>query len=448
MNIPKHYINHFFLLASIAILMMVSSACGQFTIGIETPTAPTATSDNSGQAQNNLTPLPQPSETLAVLTATPENSDQAQNNPTPFPQPSETLAPSPYWSVHTDSFTGISFATPCFWEVQLTEADPLTSNGGYMRTQNIPEGYAMQYPLAFPRGTGVFEIGGIKIEFVIFNLTAEGYPAGTSPLDYVTAQSEGDSLSTLVDTEEIEINGQAGLLVTSESNFGVGQYYLFSLSDQLLLLVNAFPEDSLNQSDMQGVINSISLSPGNPVVIPSHTPAAPLPGLAAACIPEYAEASDPPQPMNFNEDQTTECGVHSFASLDYLTDKVTSSLRNRDTGTLVYYGYINDPFGIGYWLGEGVSSDPLYVGNMLANHFLPPDPSTLTFTTDRAEFPPLFDMPPESMFGPDYTVAEIYYSEGWGSEGQGAALLYFMQDSCGGYYWHGMVIASDRHFDQ
>jgi hypothetical protein len=448
MKIPKSSNNLFILLVSITILSLASSACGQFTIGIETPAAPTATSDNSGQAQNNPTPLSQPSETPAATSAASDNSGQVENNPTPLPQPSETLAPSPYWSVHTDSFTGISFATPCFWEVQLTEADPLTANGGYMRTQNIPEGYAMQYPLAFPRGTGVFEIGGIKIEFVIFNLTAEGYPAGTSPLDYVTAQSEGESLSTLVDTEEIEINGQAGLLVTSESNFGVGQYYLFSLSDQLLLLVNSFPEDSLNQSDMQGVINSISLSPGNPVVIPSHTPAAPLPGLAAACIPEYTEASEPPQPLNFNEEQTTECGVHSFTSLDYLTDKVTSSLRNRDTGTLVYYGYINDPFGIGYWLGEGVSSDPLYVGNMLANHFLPPDPSTLTFTSNQAEFPPLSGIPPESMFGPDYTVAEIYYSEGWGSDGQGAALLYFMQDSCGGYYWHGMVIAGDRHFDQ
>ena len=421
MKIPKFSINHFFLLISITILTLVSSACGQFTLGIETPAAPTATSGSSGQEQNN---------------------------PTPLPQPSETPAPSPYWSVHTDSFTGISFAVPCFWEVQLTEADPLTANGGYMSTQNIPQGYAMQYPLAFPRGTGVFEIGGIKIEFVIFNLTASGYPPGTSPLDYVTAQSEGDSLSTLVDTEEIEINGQAGLLVTSKSDFGVSQDYMFSLSNQLLLLVNSFPEDSLNQSDMQGVINSISLSPENPVVIPSHTPAAPLPGLAAACIPEYAVASDPPQPLNFNEEQTTECGVHSFASLEYLTDNVTSSLRNRDIGTLVYNGYINEPFGIGYWLGEGVSSDLQYVGNMLANHFLPPDPSTLTFTTDRAEFPPLFDMPPESMFGPDYTVAEVYYSEGWGSEGQGAALLYFMQDSCGGYYWHGMVIADDRHFDQ
>ena len=429
-------IKHFKRILMITILAFTSVACGQFSIGLETIAAPTAT------------PQTQPGEVPTMPPAVSDNSSQDQNSPTSIPQPSETPAPSPYWTVFNDEFTGISFAAPCFWEVQLATEDPLTANGGYMNTQNIPPDYAMQYPLAYPRGTGVYEAGGIKIEFVIINLASEGYPAGTSPLDYVSAQSEGESLSTLIGTEEIEVNGQAGLLVTAEGMLGVSQYYLFRLSDELLLLVNYYPPDSFNQSDLYGVLNSISLSPDNPVAVPSHTPAAPLPGLAAACIPVYAEPSDPPQPMNFNEGQTTVCGVHSFSTLDYLTDKVTSSLQNRDIGSLVYSGFINEPFAIGYWLGEGVSSTPLEVGTLLANQFLPPEPSTLTFTTDRAEFPSLSPMTPESMFGPDYTVAEIFYSEGWGTEGDGAALLYFMQDSCEGYYWHGMIISTDRPFTQ
>ena len=85
---------------------------------------------------------------------------------------------------------------------------------------------------------------------------------------------------------------------------------------------------------------------------------------------------------------------------------------------------------------------------MLANHFLPPDPSLLTFTTNRDEFPSLFGFPLETRFGPDYTVADIQYSTGWGPEGLGAALLYFMQDSCGGYYWHGMLYDSAGHFEE
>ena len=43
------------------------------------------------------------------------------------------------------------------------------------------------------------------------------------------------------------------------------------------------------------------------------------------------------------------------------------------------------------------------------------------------------------MFGQNEKVAEIIYSEGWGADGQGTALLYFGQDTCEGYYWHGLV---------
>jgi hypothetical protein len=436
MTTAKFTSMHFKLILIFTIIAFTSAACGQFSIGLETVVSPTST------------PQTQPGEVPTMPPAVSDNTNQEQNSPTAIPQPSETPAPSPYWTAYTDEYTGISFAAPCFWEAQLTTADPLTANGGYMSTLNIPQDYAMQYPLAYPRGTGVYEAGGIKIEFVIINLASEGYPAGTSPIDYVSAQSEDESMATVLATEEIEVNGQAGILVTTEGMLFETQYYLFRLSNELLLLVNYYPPDSFNQSDLYGVLNSISLSPDNPVAIPSHTPAAPLPGLAAACIPEYAEPSDPPQPLNFNEGQTTVCGVHSFSTLDYLTDKVTSSLQNRDIGSLVYSGFINEPFAIGYWLGEGVSSTPLEVGTLLANQFMPTEPSTLTFTTDRAEFPSLSPMAPESMFGPDYTVAEIFYSEGWGTEGQGAALLYFMQDSCGGYYWHGMVISTDRPFDQ
>jgi hypothetical protein len=82
----------------------------------------------------------------------------------------------------------------------------------------------------------------------------------------------------------------------------------------------------------------------------------------------------------------------------------------------------------------------------LANVHLPPDPSGLTFTTNREEFPPLAGTPPELMFGPDVDVALVIYSEGWGQAGLGAALLYIARDECGMYYWHGMVVAHE-HFD-
>jgi hypothetical protein len=56
-------------------------------------------------------------------------------------------------------------------------------------------------------------------------------------------------------------------------------------------------------------------------------------------------------------------------------------------------------------------------------------------------------MPPENMYGPNVKVTRVVYSEGWGVDGQDSALLYFAQDQCGGYYWHGLVF-SHGHFDK
>jgi hypothetical protein len=52
----------------------------------------------------------------------------------------------------------------------------------------------------------------------------------------------------------------------------------------------------------------------------------------------------------------------------------------------------------------------------------------------------------EGMFGPDVVIAHIIYSEGWGLDGQGAALIFIAQNE-DRFYWHGMVFSSER-FDK
>jgi hypothetical protein len=51
------------------------------------------------------------------------------------------------------------------------------------------------------------------------------------------------------------------------------------------------------------------------------------------------------------------------------------------------------------------------------------------------------------MFGPDLNVTFIIYSEGWGLDGEGATLLYFVEDEAGRTRWYGLVY-SDNHFDK
>jgi hypothetical protein len=125
---------------------------------------------------------------------------------------------------------------------------------------------------------------------------------------------------------------------------------------------------------------------------------------------------------------------------------VIDGIRSRNLSAL--HGYMVDPFVIGYWGSEGRSDTPSGIIEELQSSRLPQDASMpMTFTADREAFPPLAGMPPEVMFGPDVDVAFLIYSEGWGLDGQGAALLYFTEDENGRLRWYAMVI-SGVHFDK
>jgi hypothetical protein len=109
---------------------------------------------------------------------------------------------------------------------------------------------------------------------------------------------------------------------------------------------------------------------------------------------------------------------------------------------------MTDPFRIGYWGSEGRTASPEEITAELAKDRLPADPSLpLTFTADRSQFPFLAGTPPETLFGPELNIAIILYSEGWGRQGAGSALLYIVQDESGGYRWAALAY-SDGHFDQ
>lgn len=140
------------------------------------------------------------------------------------------------------------------------------------------------------------------------------------------------------------------------------------------------------------------------------------------------------------------CLATEAEALDWVICNLVDGLRSRNLAVLP--GYMADPFALGYWASESRSASPQEITAELAQYRLPADPaSPMTFTTDRGKFPPLGGMPPEGMFGPEVNMAEVVYSEGWGPDGAGAALLFIAQNDSGAYYWHGMVY-SDGHFDK
>jgi Tol biopolymer transport system component len=115
------------------------------------------------------------------------------------------------------------------------------------------------------------------------------------------------------------------------------------------------------------------------------------------------------------------------------------ALLSRDIAGLT--SLMADPFFIGYWLSEGFSLSAGEAAAELDQYRLPADTSSLTFTTDRAQFPPLMGTPLDSMFGPDVDVALVVYSEGWGQDGLGAAMLFVVKEADGTYLWNGILDA-------
>jgi hypothetical protein len=141
-----------------------------------------------------------------------------------------------------------------------------------------------------------------------------------------------------------------------------------------------------------------------------------------------------------------DCSTVGEDSAEWVACNVMDGIRSRNLSAL--HGYMADPFVIGYWGSEGRSAPPQEITAELMRDRLPADPSTpLFFTTVPDQFPPLAGQPPADLLGPDMNIVLVIYSEGWGPDGQGAALLFIAQDQAGKYYWPGMVY-SPEHFDK
>jgi hypothetical protein len=146
------------------------------------------------------------------------------------------------------------------------------------------------------------------------------------------------------------------------------------------------------------------------------------------------------------EGEPIECFTVTDQSELWVPCNVIGGIRSRNVAALP--SWMADPFTIGYWGSEGRTDTPFGIIEELQTSRLPQDPSSsMTFTADREAFPHLAGMPVEVMFGPDDDVALVIYSEGWGLDGKGAALLYFAEDAEGKLYWHAMVY-SGTHFDE
>jgi hypothetical protein len=399
----------------LTMLLTATLACGQFNVGVETPASVVEvaeeTTENQGLSRDDI----------AV-------SDESATT-----EPEADY--SAYWVVMQDPRYDFRFAVPCFWWVEFpTEYD--RGSGPTYHAYN----YNQDYVMTFPRGQGVFEAGGVKVGLGIINVPFFGHSPGISLRDFVMEEYNNDQ-SEVVTIEDVIINDQTGIFVNFEyKEFGsTGQSYFFALNNEVFLRFGSTPEGSLQSQDVQGILNSLALTPEANMLMPTHIPGDPPKGLTAPCmgITELPPGPDAPPEG---------CMANSFDTVEEVANILQEYLTTGNTGGLVYE-LGRDPMPLGYWASEGVSLAPNDFFTALANSFLVGNltalaegkPSILSFTTDRNQFPPLMGMDLDNLFGPDVNITQVILVEGWGQDGQTVALLFIAQDDCGKYYWHGLV---------
>jgi hypothetical protein len=420
------------LLLVITLIALILSACGTVKVGIATPTL-------TGSAVESLPPT---METPAVPpTSTPTPQPDVPSTLTPTESTPPETDSTPYWTVHQDPVLGFRFAVPCFWRVEFPAEGGYDLQGGTLyHAFNFPQDYAFSFPrMQIPPENGAF-----GAEFDIININSYDLPPGSSLREFVIQENSGGE-SEIISMEDEVINGQPALSIIIQYPNSAGRYYLIKLSDEHFIRFSAQPSHKLlDTPDFKGMLNSITVDPSAEVLLPTHTPAPPPLGVAAPCIPEFAVAVVPEIEI---PPENTACGVDSYKSLDFLTQAVQQDLQDRNTGGLRWDYRIHDPFMIDYWGSGGGIKTPDEVATELANSlYNPAQPGGMTFTADPGEFPPFVEGSPEDLMHPGVNLVHVIYSQGWGMDGQGAALLYFVQDECDGFYWYGLTF-SESNFE-
>lgn len=398
--------------------LFIMAGCGQLGVGIETPVEP------AGQ----ITEQVQPTQPV-------EATEPATLEPTP------TSQPSPYWRVVEDPQYGVRYAVPCFWQVNFP---PDYGPGAGAQSYAITN-YPYDFVLTFPRGQGIFEAGGIKIDMNFMNVADWGITPGASLTEFIQTLYPAGGETQVTGMEEMVINNQPALKVATESTFGPGGFTLLAVTDTIYLLFAPIPEAAENP-DVLAILNSIAIPTETgaeraEVQIPSIQPGPPPTGLTASCL------ENPGEPNTFSETPPeVDCQVVEPDQPGWTTCNVQAGIISRNTAALP--SFMTDPFHIGYWGSEGRTDSPEAFIEELRSALLPGDPSQPpTFTSDRDQFPPLGGQNPETLFGPDVQPVEILYSEGWGPDREGAVLLYFIENADGKIEWYGMIY-SDTKFDK
>jgi len=268
--------NHIMIFLLLSLLLLASCAQSGRGIAPAEPVLPTA-------------PVPQtpPEQTVRLLTATPE----AQASPTggqalrtedasPLP-PQATREPAltGQWVEFRDPTYGFGLALPCWWPYSPI---PTQGSGGTMTVRSYNQAYFLANSTKGWWTGGDWPEGALKVDLSIW----QDFDPSLSTLEAFNTTFD-PTTSEIASTQEVRISENEALLVemrnlvnTADAN---SRLYIFRPDSGTLLMVSAAPDRSLDSSDVQAILESLSLSPEQPVRLPQVAPSPAIIPLPESC---------------------------------------------------------------------------------------------------------------------------------------------------------------------
>ena len=194
-----------------------------------------------------------------------------EGQPTPEP-PSANSA----WAKHRDPRYGIGLAYPCWWIMYPMPAEGI---GGTISLRSFDEAFFRANSVKGQWKDGVAPEGVFAVDIGVF----EGIDPAVSNADAYPRDPE----TSAIDSSEDVLIGQNQATVIQlqnlvNSNDPLFTAILFRLAPDKLMIFVTQQQDRLDSADAQGILNSISLSPDQPIIVPTFAPHPPL--IPAACL--------------------------------------------------------------------------------------------------------------------------------------------------------------------
>jgi hypothetical protein len=222
-------------------------------------------------------PQPVPVPTDVPATEAPSLVSTMPVQPTVEPQVTpEQPAANSAWAQYRDPRYGIGLAYPCWWVMYPMPAEGL---GGTISLRSFDEDYFRANSVKGQWKDGIVPEGVFAVDLAVF----EGIDPALSNAD---AYPRDPEMSAIVSSED-KLIGQNQATVIQLQNLNntddpLFTAILFRLAPDKLMIFVTQQQDRLDSTDAQGILNSLSLSPDQPVVVPSYAPHPPL--IPAACL--------------------------------------------------------------------------------------------------------------------------------------------------------------------